>query len=51
MAPGAATISATDASVVVDNGVVKFYFATGKADLAPGAEQNKTWQSLLVPPS
>ncbi len=26
-----------DASVVVDNGVVKFYFASGKADLAPGA--------------
>ena len=30
-APGA------DASVVVENGVVKFYFASGKADLAPGA--------------
>jgi outer membrane protein OmpA-like peptidoglycan-associated protein len=26
-----------DASVVVDNGVVKFYFASGKSDLAPGA--------------
>lgn len=26
-----------DASVVVENGVVMFYFATGKADLAPGA--------------
>lgn len=26
-----------DASVVVENGVVKFYFASGKADLAPGA--------------
>lgn len=26
-----------DASVVVENGVVKFYFATGQADLAPGA--------------
>jgi outer membrane protein OmpA-like peptidoglycan-associated protein len=37
MAPGAVAISATDASVVVDNGVVKFYFATGKADLASGA--------------
>lgn len=35
--PGAIAISATDASVVVDNGVVKFYFATGKADLASGA--------------
>jgi outer membrane protein OmpA-like peptidoglycan-associated protein len=41
----AATASATavaapvgdDASVVVENGVVKFYFASGKADLAPGA--------------
>lgn len=36
-APVAVVISATDASVVVDNGVVKFYFATGKADLASGA--------------
>lgn len=35
-APSAA-VSASDASVVVENGVVKFYFATGKADLAPGA--------------
>lgn len=26
-----------DASVVVENGVVKFYFASGKADLATGA--------------
>jgi len=26
-----------DASVVVENGVVKFYFASGKADLAKGA--------------
>lgn len=26
-----------DASVVVENGVVKFYFASGQADLAPGA--------------
>lgn len=26
-----------DASIVVENGVVKFYFASGKADLAPGA--------------
>ena len=26
-----------DASVVVENGVVKFYFASGKADLASGA--------------
>lgn len=36
-APAAAVVSASDASVVVENGVVKFYFATGKADLAPGA--------------
>lgn len=38
----AATVAAAapigdDASVVVENGVVKFYFASGKADLAPGA--------------
>jgi len=29
--------AAEDASVVVENGVVKFYFAVGKADLASGA--------------
>ena len=29
--------AADDASVVVDNGVVKFYFASGKAELAIGA--------------
>lgn len=43
---GAATVTAPaataaavgdDASVVVENGVVKFYFASGKADLAAGA--------------
>lgn len=28
-----------DASVVVENGVVKFYFASGKSDLAPGAAE------------
>jgi outer membrane protein OmpA-like peptidoglycan-associated protein len=28
-----------DASVVVENGVVKFYFASGKADLATGAPE------------
>ncbi|MES2886735.1 MAG: OmpA family protein [Pseudomonadota bacterium] len=33
----AATPSSDDASVVVENGVVKFYFASGKADLASGA--------------
>jgi len=40
-APAAATAAATDdgASVRVDNGVVKFYFATGKADLAAGANE------------
>src|SRR5690606_16447890 len=29
--------SMDDASVVIENGVVKFYFASGKADLASGA--------------
>ena len=28
-----------EARVVVENGVVKFYFATAKADLAPGANE------------
>jgi len=40
VAPAATVASApsgNDASVVVENGVVKFYFASGKADLAPGA--------------
>ena len=37
-APAVAAVPASDdASVVVDNGVVKFYFASGKSDLAPGA--------------
>ena len=37
-APAAnATAAKDDASVVVENGVVKFYFASGKSDLAPGA--------------
>jgi outer membrane protein OmpA-like peptidoglycan-associated protein len=35
-AAAAAAVS-DDASVVVENGVVKFYFASGKSDLAPGA--------------
>lgn len=35
-APAAAAVT-DDASVVVENGVVKFYFASGKADLAAGA--------------
>ena len=41
VAPAAAVAAAApvgdDASVVVENGVVKFYFASGKADLAAGA--------------
>lgn len=36
-ASAAAAPGSDDASVVVENGVVKFYFASGKADLAPGA--------------
>ncbi|MBN2691062.1 MAG: OmpA family protein [Burkholderiaceae bacterium] len=32
------TADADGASVVVENGVVKFYFASGKADLAAGAD-------------
>lgn len=36
-APVAAAPASDDASVVVENGVVKFYFASGKSDLAPGA--------------
>lgn len=35
-APAAAPVG-DDASVVVENGVVKFYFASGKSDLASGA--------------
>lgn len=38
-APAAA---ADDASIVVENGVVKFYFAVGKADMAPGAVEALT---------
>jgi outer membrane protein OmpA-like peptidoglycan-associated protein len=39
-APAAAAAVADDgASVRVENGVVKFYFATGKADLAAGANE------------
>lgn len=34
----AAALAASDAaSIRIENGVVKFYFASGKADLAPGA--------------
>jgi len=36
-AAAAAVVVSDDASVVVENGVVKFYFASGKADLAAGA--------------
>ena len=36
-APGVAVVD--EASVVVEGGVVKFYFAVGKADLATGAKQ------------
>ena len=36
-APGVAVVE--EASVVVEGGVVKFYFAVGKADLATGAKQ------------
>lgn len=38
-APAAAAAIADGASVTVENGVVKFYFATGKADLAAGANE------------
>jgi K(+)-stimulated pyrophosphate-energized sodium pump len=37
-APGAAMAAADAASFRVEGGVVKFYFATGKADLATGAD-------------
>ncbi|HQQ71829.1 MAG TPA: OmpA family protein [Alicycliphilus sp.] len=38
-AAGAGVVVADVASVVVEGGVVKFYFATGKADLAAGANE------------
>ncbi len=38
-APAAAAAIADGASVTVENGVVRFYFATGKADLAAGANE------------
>ncbi|MDA0625085.1 hypothetical protein PCS77_18720, partial [Acinetobacter baumannii] len=37
-APGV-VITEDAASVVVEGGVVKFFFATGKAELAPGANE------------
>jgi outer membrane protein OmpA-like peptidoglycan-associated protein len=36
--PQAQAAGADEARVVVENGVVKFYFASGKADLAAGAD-------------
>lgn len=42
-APGV-VITEDAASVVVEGGVVKFFFATGKAELAPGATKRwATW--------
>ena len=38
-ATAAGAAAADAASVAVENGVVKFYFATGKADIASGADQ------------
>ncbi len=38
-APAAAAPSSDDASVKVENGVVKFYFASGKSDLAAGGTE------------
>lgn len=38
-AAGPAVVAEDTASVRVENGVVKFYFATGKADLAAGANE------------
>jgi outer membrane protein OmpA-like peptidoglycan-associated protein len=38
MAPAASAAAADGASFKVENGVVKFYFASGKADLATGAD-------------
>ncbi|AVP57882.1 OmpA family protein [Pulveribacter suum] len=38
-APAAAVAVTEEATVVVENGVVKFYFATGKAELAAGANE------------
>ncbi len=37
--PAAAAVAADAASVKVENGVVKFYFASGKADVASGASE------------
>lgn len=37
--PTVAAVSADGASVKVENGIVKFYFASGKSDLAAGANE------------
>lgn len=37
--PVPASVAADSANVIVENGIVKFYFATGKADLAANAEE------------
>lgn len=37
--PVPALVTADSANVIVENGIVKFYFATGKADLAANAEE------------
>ena len=34
-----AKLGANDSAVIVDNGVVKFYFASGKADIAKGSNE------------
>lgn len=38
-AAAATAVNSDDASIKVEQGVVKFYFASGKADLAPGASE------------
>jgi outer membrane protein OmpA-like peptidoglycan-associated protein len=38
-APPALALSADESAVRVENGIVKFYFAPGKADLAVGAKE------------
>ena len=37
--PGSANEAQDEARIVTANGAVKFYFATGKADVAPGAQE------------
>ncbi|MDO5639939.1 MAG: OmpA family protein [Neisseria sp.] len=39
LAADAQSPSNDDAQIIVENGIVKFYFATGKADLAAGADE------------